>query len=138
MSSDQLPNIVLTEGARSAQEHPDTQATITSIRTIHGHNAIQMSDLLQPRNQSLQPSANSSQEHPDSQLTVRSVAGVMRDFESHNMEAIELAWSDLAVYSNEGKALLNGDSAKICGSFLAIMGPSGGGKFQTDLDEKRS
>jgi ABC-type transport system involved in cytochrome bd biosynthesis fused ATPase/permease subunit len=108
----------------SGQEHPDTQLTVRSIvsqRTVHRHEAIQLAELLHDR--------ALDREHRSVQQTVRSMRDFMHHFEEKNMNAIELAWHDLSVFSGEGdRTLLTGASGKVQGSLLAIMGPSGAGK----------
>lgn len=106
------------------QEHPDSQMTVRSTishRSLHNHEAIQLSDLLVDN--------SIEEEHKSTQVTVRSAQEFMDKFQQNNVEAIELAWNDLTVTASEGeKTLLTGASGKVQASFLAIMGPSGSGK----------
>eukprot|EP00122_Pirum_gemmata_P018603 Pgem_evm1s17427 len=142
----------LPEALFSGHNNKDNKADTT----IDGHNIVQISELGSDVNLG-------EEEHKSAQLTVRSVRQMMTEtfnpphhndyvedtknenttveqemvsFEKANMNAIELAWQDLSVFSathpcpsGDGKkVLLNKASGKAHGSFMAIMGPSGSGK----------
>ncbi|KAJ3083977.1 hypothetical protein HK102_000810 [Quaeritorhiza haematococci] len=98
-------------GPQTEAEHPTTQLTVHSIRhpeLFHTSKELAVSGA-------------------GNQLTVKSLEEYTQEFEKINMEAIELAWKDIAVFAGDN-TLLSEASGKVQGRFLAIMGPSGSGK----------